>query len=167
MYDAVIVGGGIAGIFLRNPERETEYEAPGAAPAGECARCGWIGGPGVSRAESVIVYIVAPSSGRGEHVAGLLFSARISWSKSGWNRSGGLGKDFGNDRDASLLIQLGELIDGAPNAVVGRFVTKAAIALRYKATMDEIDQQFVRGLGAQVQTVGDLFGSPRDAWVIM
>jgi EmrB/QacA subfamily drug resistance transporter len=35
----MIVGGVIAGIGLRNPERETEYGAPGAAPAGECAHC--------------------------------------------------------------------------------------------------------------------------------
>ncbi|MFL5907371.1 MAG: MFS transporter [Solirubrobacterales bacterium] len=35
----MIVGGAIAGIGLRNPDRETEYEAPGAAPAGECAHC--------------------------------------------------------------------------------------------------------------------------------
>jgi hypothetical protein len=35
----MIVGGAIAGIGLRNPEREAEYEAPKAAPAGECAHC--------------------------------------------------------------------------------------------------------------------------------
>ncbi|HET8592144.1 MAG TPA: hypothetical protein VFL56_00645, partial [Solirubrobacterales bacterium] len=35
----MIVGGVIAGIGLRNPERETEYEPPGAVPAGECAHC--------------------------------------------------------------------------------------------------------------------------------
>jgi len=35
----MIVGGIIAGIGLRNPKRETEYDAPGAAPAGECAHC--------------------------------------------------------------------------------------------------------------------------------
>ena len=35
----MIVGGVIAGIGLRNPSRETEYEAPLAAPAGECAHC--------------------------------------------------------------------------------------------------------------------------------
>ena len=35
----MIVGGIIAGIGLRNPSRETEYEAPGAATAGECAHC--------------------------------------------------------------------------------------------------------------------------------
>jgi hypothetical protein len=35
----MIVGGVIAGIGLRNPRRETEYEAPGAATAGECAHC--------------------------------------------------------------------------------------------------------------------------------
>jgi hypothetical protein len=33
----MIVGGVIAGIGLRNPKRETEYEAPKAAAAGECA----------------------------------------------------------------------------------------------------------------------------------
>ena len=35
----MIIGGVIAGVFLRNPKRETEYEAPGAVPAGECAHC--------------------------------------------------------------------------------------------------------------------------------
>ena len=35
----MIVGGVIAGIGLRNPKRETEYEAPGATTAGECAHC--------------------------------------------------------------------------------------------------------------------------------
>jgi EmrB/QacA subfamily drug resistance transporter len=35
----MIVGGVLAGIGLRNPSRETAYEAPGAAPAGECAHC--------------------------------------------------------------------------------------------------------------------------------
>jgi EmrB/QacA subfamily drug resistance transporter len=35
----MIVGGAIAGVGLRNPKRETEYEAPKAAPAGECAHC--------------------------------------------------------------------------------------------------------------------------------
>ena len=35
----MIVGGVIAGIGLRNPRRETQYGAPGAAPAGECAHC--------------------------------------------------------------------------------------------------------------------------------
>ena len=35
----MIVGGVIAGIGLRNPQRETEYDAPGAATAGECAHC--------------------------------------------------------------------------------------------------------------------------------
>ncbi len=35
----MIIGGAIAGIWLRNPKRETEYEAPKAAPAGECAHC--------------------------------------------------------------------------------------------------------------------------------
>jgi EmrB/QacA subfamily drug resistance transporter len=34
----MIVGGVIAGIGLRNPERETAYDSPRAAPAGECAR---------------------------------------------------------------------------------------------------------------------------------
>jgi len=35
----MIAGGVIAGIGLRNPRRATEYEAPGAVPAGECAHC--------------------------------------------------------------------------------------------------------------------------------
>jgi EmrB/QacA subfamily drug resistance transporter len=35
----MIIGGVIAGIGLRNPRRRTEYEGPGAAPAGECAHC--------------------------------------------------------------------------------------------------------------------------------
>jgi hypothetical protein len=35
----MIVGGVVAGAFLRNPPRETAYDAPGAAPAGECAHC--------------------------------------------------------------------------------------------------------------------------------
>jgi EmrB/QacA subfamily drug resistance transporter len=35
----MIVGGVIAGIGLRNPPRETEYDSPRAAPAGECAHC--------------------------------------------------------------------------------------------------------------------------------
>jgi EmrB/QacA subfamily drug resistance transporter len=35
----MIVGGVIAGIGLQNPKRETEYDAPKAAPAGECAHC--------------------------------------------------------------------------------------------------------------------------------
>jgi EmrB/QacA subfamily drug resistance transporter len=35
----MIVGGVIAGIGLRNPPRETEYESPRAALAGECAHC--------------------------------------------------------------------------------------------------------------------------------
>jgi EmrB/QacA subfamily drug resistance transporter len=35
----MIVGGVVAGIGLRNPKRRTEYEGPGAAPAGECAHC--------------------------------------------------------------------------------------------------------------------------------
>ena len=35
----MIVGGVIAGIGLRNPPRETAYDSPRAAPAGECAHC--------------------------------------------------------------------------------------------------------------------------------
>jgi EmrB/QacA subfamily drug resistance transporter len=35
----MIVGGVIAGIGLRNPPRESEYDSPRAAPAGECAHC--------------------------------------------------------------------------------------------------------------------------------
>ena len=35
----MIVGGVLAGIGLRNPKRETEYDAPGAVTAGECAHC--------------------------------------------------------------------------------------------------------------------------------
>ena len=35
----MIVGGVIAGIGLRNPPRETVYDSPRAAPAGECAHC--------------------------------------------------------------------------------------------------------------------------------
>ncbi len=35
----MVVGGVIAGIGLRNPPRETAYDAPRAAPAGECAHC--------------------------------------------------------------------------------------------------------------------------------
>jgi EmrB/QacA subfamily drug resistance transporter len=35
----MIVGGVIAGIGLRNPPRETAYDGPRAAPAGECAHC--------------------------------------------------------------------------------------------------------------------------------
>ena len=35
----MIIGGVIAGIGLRNPKRKTEYEAPGAVTAGECAHC--------------------------------------------------------------------------------------------------------------------------------
>jgi EmrB/QacA subfamily drug resistance transporter len=35
----MIVGGAIAGIGLRNPPREASYDAPRAAPAGECAHC--------------------------------------------------------------------------------------------------------------------------------
>ncbi|HEY3191591.1 MAG TPA: MFS transporter [Solirubrobacterales bacterium] len=35
----MVVGGVIAGVGLRNPKRETEYGAPGAVPAGECAHC--------------------------------------------------------------------------------------------------------------------------------
>ena len=35
----MIIGGVIAGIGLRNPERESEYPAPRAPTAGECAHC--------------------------------------------------------------------------------------------------------------------------------
>jgi EmrB/QacA subfamily drug resistance transporter len=35
----MIIGGVIAGIGLRNPSRQGEYEGPGAATAGECAHC--------------------------------------------------------------------------------------------------------------------------------
>ncbi|HET9119130.1 MAG TPA: MFS transporter [Solirubrobacterales bacterium] len=35
----MIVGGVVAGIGLRNPPRETAYDAPRAASAGECAHC--------------------------------------------------------------------------------------------------------------------------------
>jgi EmrB/QacA subfamily drug resistance transporter len=35
----MVVGGVIAGIGLRNPERETAYQAPAGASAGECAHC--------------------------------------------------------------------------------------------------------------------------------
>ena len=50
----MIVGGVIAGIGLRNPRRETEYEAPGAAPAGECAHCpDHLDGAGEPEAEPV------------------------------------------------------------------------------------------------------------------
>ena len=35
----MIVGGVVAGIGLRNPPRETAYDPPLAAPAGECAHC--------------------------------------------------------------------------------------------------------------------------------
>jgi EmrB/QacA subfamily drug resistance transporter len=35
----MIIGGVVAGIFLRNPPRETAYDSPRAAPAGECAHC--------------------------------------------------------------------------------------------------------------------------------
>ena len=35
----MIAGGVIAGIGLRNPRRRSEYDAPGAATAGECAHC--------------------------------------------------------------------------------------------------------------------------------
>jgi EmrB/QacA subfamily drug resistance transporter len=35
----MIVGGVVAGIGLRNPPREKAYDAPRAAPAGECAHC--------------------------------------------------------------------------------------------------------------------------------
>jgi EmrB/QacA subfamily drug resistance transporter len=48
----MIVGGVIAGIGLRNPKRETAYDAPGAAPAGECAHCpDHLDGGGPSEAE--------------------------------------------------------------------------------------------------------------------
>jgi EmrB/QacA subfamily drug resistance transporter len=35
----MIIGGVIAGIGLRNPPRESAYDSPRAAPAGECAHC--------------------------------------------------------------------------------------------------------------------------------
>jgi hypothetical protein len=35
----MILGGVVAGIWLRNPKREGTYEAPGAVTAGECAHC--------------------------------------------------------------------------------------------------------------------------------
>ena len=35
----MILGGIVAGIGLRNPKRQTEYDAPGAVTAGECAHC--------------------------------------------------------------------------------------------------------------------------------
>jgi EmrB/QacA subfamily drug resistance transporter len=35
----MIVGGVVAGAFLRNPPRESAYDAPRAAQAGECAHC--------------------------------------------------------------------------------------------------------------------------------
>jgi len=35
----MIVGGVVAGVFLRNPPRESAYDAPLAAQAGECAHC--------------------------------------------------------------------------------------------------------------------------------
>jgi EmrB/QacA subfamily drug resistance transporter len=35
----MIVGGVIAGFGIQDPKRKTEYEAPAAAPAGECAHC--------------------------------------------------------------------------------------------------------------------------------
>jgi MFS family permease len=35
----MIIGGVIAGFGLRNPPRETAYDSPRAAPAGECAHC--------------------------------------------------------------------------------------------------------------------------------
>jgi hypothetical protein len=35
----MILGGILAGIGLRNPKRQSEYEAPGAVTAGECAHC--------------------------------------------------------------------------------------------------------------------------------
>jgi Major Facilitator Superfamily len=35
----MIIGGIIAGFGIQNPKRKTAYDAPGAAPAGECAHC--------------------------------------------------------------------------------------------------------------------------------
>jgi EmrB/QacA subfamily drug resistance transporter len=35
----MIIGGVIAGFGIQNPKRKTAYDAPGAAPAGECAHC--------------------------------------------------------------------------------------------------------------------------------
>ena len=35
----MIIGGIIAGFGIQNPKRKTGYDAPGAAPAGECAHC--------------------------------------------------------------------------------------------------------------------------------
>ena len=35
----MIIGGIIAGFGIQNPKRKTAYNAPGAAPAGECAHC--------------------------------------------------------------------------------------------------------------------------------
>jgi hypothetical protein len=35
----MIIGGVVAGIGLRNPSRETEYDSPRACPAGEAAHC--------------------------------------------------------------------------------------------------------------------------------
>jgi hypothetical protein len=35
----MIVGGVVAGVYLRNPPREAAYDAPRAAQAGECAHC--------------------------------------------------------------------------------------------------------------------------------
>ncbi len=35
----MIVGGVVAGVYLRNPPRESAYDAPRAAQAGECAHC--------------------------------------------------------------------------------------------------------------------------------
>jgi EmrB/QacA subfamily drug resistance transporter len=50
----MIIGGVIAGIGLRNPQRETTYPAPGAAPAGECAHCpDHLDGAGEREAEPV------------------------------------------------------------------------------------------------------------------
>jgi EmrB/QacA subfamily drug resistance transporter len=50
----MILGGVIAGIGLRNPRRETEYDAPGAATAGECAHCpDHLDGGGAHRSQPV------------------------------------------------------------------------------------------------------------------
>ena len=35
----MIIGGIVAGFGIQNPKRKTGYDAPGAAPAGECAHC--------------------------------------------------------------------------------------------------------------------------------
>ena len=35
----MIIGGIVAGFGIQNPRRKTAYDAPGAAPAGECAHC--------------------------------------------------------------------------------------------------------------------------------